>query len=255
MSDSLIKSGTVAIVTGGGRGIGKAVSRGLAAAGARCVIADIDGASAEAVASAIGNGAIAVRTDVSDEDSVRRMADTVSKTFGQADVLINNAAINMSTSNLSLKPFWEIDLEEWNEVMSINASGTFLCSRHVAPFMKARTSGRIINLASTAVALGRPNYLHYIASKSAIIGMTRSMARELGAYGVTVNAISPGPVETEVPRQAATVKQNKDLHSMQCIPEAIRAEDIVGTVLFLCSHNSRLITGQVITVDGGIVHN
>ncbi|MEQ8695072.1 MAG: 3-oxoacyl-ACP reductase family protein [Bauldia litoralis] len=255
MSHSLIEPGTVAIVTGGGRGIGKAIAQGLAAAGARCVIADINDEGAQAVAAALGNDAISVRTDVSDEQSVSGMVDAALTAFGQVDVLINNAAINMSTSNLSLKPFWDIDLEEWNKVMSINATGAFLCSRHVAPHMKARTSGRIINLTSTAVALGRPNYLHYIASKSAIIGITRSMARELGTYGVAVNAISPGPVETEVPRQAASVDQHNALLAMQCIPEAIRAEDIVGTALFLCSHDSRLITGQVITVDGGFVHN
>ena len=254
MAVSDIPAGSTAIVTGGGRGIGRAIARGLASAGVRCAVADIDVANARAVAGEIGQGAIAIETDVTAETSVRAMAETCLGAFGKVDILVNNAAINMSTSSFALKPFWELGLDEWNAVLSVNATGTFLASRAVAPGMRARRAGRIVNLTSTAVALGRPNYLHYIASKAAIIGMTRSMARELGRDNITVNAVSPGPVVTEVERKPVSQEQQRRMLEMQCIAEPIQADDVAGAVLFLCSTGSRLITGQVTTVDGGAVH-
>ena len=255
MSNLDLEAGSVAIVTGGGRGIGRAMAIALGKAGARLAIADANAANARAVAGEIGGGAVGMETDVTNEEAAQSLVADVLRRFGRIDILINNAAINMSTSSLSLKPFWEISLDEWNAVLGVNATGTFLCSRAVAPAMRARRFGRIINLTSTAVALGRPNYLHYIASKAAIIGMTRSMARELGADNITVNAISPGPVETEVPRKPVSVDQHARMLSMQCIADSVRPEDLVGAVLFLCSRSSRMITGQVTTIDGGAVHN
>lgn len=247
--------GLVAIVTGAARGIGRAIAAALAGTGATIVAVDANGAGAEATAAALGGATMGVQADISDETSVQAMVDRVVERHGRIDILVNNAAINMSTSGLGLKPFWEIGLAEWNLVMGVNATGTFLCSRAVSAVMRRQASGRIVNLASTVVNFGRPNYLHYVSSKAAIIGMTRSMARELGPHGITVNAISPGPVETEVERAEASVTQHQRLLAMQCIPQAVTGADLTEAVLFLCSPGARLITGQVIAIDGGATHN
>ena len=171
-------SGKVAIITGACQGIGRRMAHGFAEAGAVPVIAERNAEAGRAVAAEIGaNRALIVETDVGDMASLDAMAKTVLDRYGRIDVLVNNAGI---FSKLEMRPFWQIPVEEWTRVMHVNATGPFLATRAVLPAMMKAKSGRIIHMSSAAVTMGRPNYLHYIASKSALIGMTHSMAHELG---------------------------------------------------------------------------
>ena len=244
----------VVIITGAGQGIGRAFAKAFAAAGARAVIAERNEKKAAAVAEEIlraDGQALAVTTDVADPASVKEMIEVVDDEYGRIDVLINNAAI---FSTLEMRPFEQIPLEEWEDVLRVNITGAFLCARAVLPAMRRARWGRIINMASGAVSLGRPGYLHYIASKSALIGMSRSMARELGPDGITVNSILPGATFTEIERKTVTPAQKERIIAMQCVPRAETPDDLVGTALFLASEASAFITGQTINVDGGATH-
>ena len=251
MTDRFDLTDRVAIVTGGGQGIGKTVAHAFAEAGANVVIAELNEDRGAAVAAEIGNRAIAVPTDVSDPASTEAMAKATMDAFGRIDILVNNAAI---FSTLAMRPFWEIPVEEWRQVMDVNVTGCFLAARAVAGPMRAAGRGRIVNFASAAVTMGRPNYTHYTSSKAAVIGMTRSMARELGPEGVTVNAILPGAVFTEIPRETVSPEQKKIIVAGQCIPRPQEPNDLVGTILFLASDASAFMTGQSLTVDGGSTH-
>ncbi len=242
----------VVIITGAGQGIGRAFAKAFAAAGARAVIAERNENTAASVAEEIlkANGqALAVTTDVSDEASIKEMVELVEDEYGRIDVLINNAGI---FSTLEMRPFDQIPVDEWEEVLRVNLTGPFLCARAVLPAMRRAKWGRIINMASGAVSLGRPNYLHYIASKAALAGMSLSMARELGPDGITVNAILPGATFTEIERKTVTPQQKERIVSMQCIPRPEAPEDLVGAALFLASDASAFITGQSINLDGGV---
>jgi len=244
----------VVIITGAGQGIGRVFAKGFALAGACVVIAERNVQNAASVATEItqaGGEALAVETDVADPASVERMVQAVGDKYGRVDVLINNAGI---FSTLAMRPFEQIPLAEWEEVLRVNVTGVMLCSRAVLPLMRKARWGRIINMSSGAVALGRPNYLHYITSKSALIGMSRSMARELGADGITVNAILPGATFTEIERKTVTPEQKARIIAMQCVPRAEVPEDLLGTALFLASEGSAFVTGQVINADGGATH-
>lgn len=246
--------GRVAIVTGAGQGIGRVFAKAFALAGAIPVIAERNHDKAKSVEDEIasaGGRALAIETDVADEASVRAMVARVEQTFGRIDILVNNAAI---FSTLEMRPFDEIPLAEWEAVLRVNITGPFLCTRAVAPAMRRARWGRIINIASGAVLLGRPNYLHYIASKGAVDAMSRSVARELGGFGITVNAILPGATFTEIERKTVTAEQKQRIIGMQCVPRAETPEDLVGTVLFLASEASAFLTGQRIVVDGGAAH-
>jgi NAD(P)-dependent dehydrogenase (short-subunit alcohol dehydrogenase family) len=246
--------GRVVIVTGAGQGLGRAFAKAFSAKGAISIIAEINEPAAQSVADEIvsANGqAIAIKTDVADYASINRMVDEVKARFGRVDVLVNNAGI---FSSLKMRPFDEIPLDEWDRVMQVNISGVFYCCRAVASTMKAAKWGRIVNIASAAVTMGRPNYLHYIASKAALVGMTNSLARELGPYGITVNAIRPGATFTEIERATVTPAQKQAIVAMQCIPRPETPKDLVGTILFLASPAAEFLTGQTITVDGGCTH-
>ncbi len=245
----------VAIVTGAGQGLGRAFARAFAETGAISIVAEIDKTRGDNVAREIeqaGGQAMPVVVDIGDEKSVDAMVQAVTAKFGRVDILVNNAAV---FSTLKMRPFTEIPLDEWERVLRVNITGTYLCCRAVAAPMKARGWGRIINISSGSITLGRPNYLHYTTSKSALIGMSRSMARELGPSGITVNAILPGATFTEVPRETVTEAQKAQLIAMQCVPRAQTPGDLVGTVLFLASESSAFVTGQSITVDGGCTHS
>lgn len=242
----------VVIVTGAGQGIGRVFAKAFALAGARVVIAERNEKTAAAVAGEIlaANGqALAIITDVADEASIRQMVQLAEDEFGRIDVLINNAGI---FSTLEMRPFDQIPLEEWEQVLKVNLTGPFLCARAVLPAMRRAKWGRIINIASGAVRLGRPNYLHYIATKSALMGMSLSMARELGPDNITVNAILPGATFTEIERKTVTPAQKERIVAMQCIPRPETPQDLVGAALFLASEASGFITGQSINLDGGV---
>jgi 3-oxoacyl-[acyl-carrier protein] reductase len=242
----------VVIITGAGQGIGRVFAKAFALAGAKVVIAERNEKTAAAVASEIlsANGqALAITTDVADEASIKEMVQLAEGEFGRIDVLINNAGI---FSTLEMRPFDQIPLEEWEQVLKVNLTGPFLCARAVLPAMRRAKWGRIINIASGAVRLGRPNYLHYIATKSALMGMSLSMARELGPDNITVNAILPGATFTEIERKTVTPQQKERIVAMQCIPRSETPQDLVGAALFLASEASGFITGQSINLDGGV---
>ena len=237
----------VAIVTGGARNIGAVYARTLAAEGARVVIADVlDGAPAARAIEEAGGQAISVEADVAREDDTLRIAQTALDAFGRVDILVNNAAIYLS---INRRPFYEISAEEWDRVTAVNIKGVFLCAKAVFPHMRDQGGGKIINISSNTVMAGTPDFLHYIASKSALVGMTRSMARELGTHGINVNAIAPGLVEHEgqtVPGEISASRVRA-----RSIQRRQTPEDLTGALLYLASPDSDFVTGQTLVVDGG----
>jgi NAD(P)-dependent dehydrogenase (short-subunit alcohol dehydrogenase family) len=246
----------VVVITGAGQGIGRELSRQFAAAGATVVVADINRANADRVQGEIETSdgkAIAVAVDIGDKASVEAMAAYAVTKLGRIDVLINNAAIFAS---LQKRRFWEIPVDEWERVMHVNVTGVFLSVCAVVPTMRQQKWGRIINISSASVPKGVPNYLHYVSSKSAIIGMTNALARELGPDGITVNCIRPGGVATEVDRVAnPTIERRIAQVSEQCIPRGMVPSDLAGLAMFLSTPASGFITGQTIACDGGMTHS
>ena len=243
----------VAIVTGGATGIGLAIARRLAEDGAAVVIADIKGAvEAAAGLSEANRQVVPMETDVASEDSVANLASRTIDRLGRIDILVNNAAVS---ATLALTPFEKLTVAEWRHALDVNAIGTFLCCRAVAPHMRARKSGRIVNIASGTAFKGAPFLLHYVASKGAVISMTRSLARELGTDNVTVNAVSPGYTLSEgnlgnadflaAHRQAAIAGR--------VLQRDAYPEDLVGAVAFLASDDAAFMSGQILAVDGGSV--
>ena len=239
----------VVLITGAGGGLGRAFAEGFAAQGDRVVVADIDGPGAErTVEVLVGRGAeaLAVTVDVTSAESVRAMVDSLIARFGRLDVVVNNAAIY---ATLTRTPFTDIDPAEWDRVMGVNAKGTWLVSAAAFPHLTS-PGGRIINIASATVMSGSPLWMHYVASKAAVIGMTRVMAREVGAAGVTVNAIAPGLTLTEA---SLGLLEDAETYGVDrgAIKRAGQPDDIVGTALFLASDQAGYLTGQTIVVDGG----
>jgi len=198
---------------------------------------------------ASGHEALAIQTDISDVTSVQALVESTLERYQRVDVLVNNASI---FSSIKMRQFTDIPLHEWNQVISVNITGTFLMCRAVAPYMKAQGGGRIVNISSAAVTMGKPKYLHYTTSKAGVIGMTRAMAKELGSSGITVNAVLPGATDTEIDRETNTAGDKAAMLSMRAIPRDETPEDLLGIVLFLASDESAFITGQSITVDGGL---
>jgi NAD(P)-dependent dehydrogenase (short-subunit alcohol dehydrogenase family) len=243
--------GRVAVVTGAGSGIGKALATRLAQDGAAVVVADIkafDVAAAD-IARSTGARALGLQVDISNETDVERMAAETVKAFGRIDILVNNAAV---FSSLKLKPFEDIEAAEWRKVMDVNTLGVFLCCRACAPHMRAAGAGRIINLASGAPLKGVPHFLHYIASKGAVIAMTRGLARELGKDNITVNALAPGFTLSEnVARDPVHVQVGENSKKSRAIQRDETPGDLVGTVSFLASDDAAFMTGQTLVVDGG----
>jgi NAD(P)-dependent dehydrogenase (short-subunit alcohol dehydrogenase family) len=243
--------GRVAIVTGAGSGIGKVLAGRLARDGATVVVADVqnhDVAAAE-IAKSTGTRTLGLRIDVSSEADAARMAADAMKAFGRIDILVNNAAI---FSSLELKAFEKIETAEWRKLMDVNVLGVFLCCRACVPHMRGRGTGRIINLASGAPLKGVPWFLHYIASKGAVIAMTRGLARELGKDGITVNSLAPGFTLSEnVVKHADHMRSGEVTRTTRAIPRDELPEDLVGAVSFLASDDAAFITGQTLVVDGG----
>lgn len=244
----------VAIVTGGGHGIGRAYALALAQEGAKVVVAEIDLEAAQRVAHEIeecGGEALALRTDVSDQAGTLEMARKTLERFGRIDILVNNAAI-FATIPISRVGFEEISPEEWDQVMAVNVKGVFLCCRAVVPHMKAQGGGKIVNISSTVALQGSPTRIHYVASKAAIVGFTRTLARELGDYNININAIAPGSTLSEEPTPEAIAYRQRVV-ARRSIKRVQMPQDLIGTLLFLASGDSDFITGQTIVVDGGEV--
>ena len=243
----------VIIVTGGAHGIGRAYCEGLASEGARVVVADLDGASGEALVRALskdGYDALAVRTDVAEPADAERMARAAIDRFGRIDGLINNAALFQRPA-MSRVPFEQIPVDEWDRLMAVNLRGVFLCCRAVVPAMKGQRYGKIVNISSGTVFYGAPNAAHYVTSKAGVIGLTRSLARELGEYSITVNAIAPGLIISMDEVDPARDTQNQQRLQARSIKRTELPQDVVGAAVFLCTAESDFITGQTLVVDGG----
>jgi 3-oxoacyl-[acyl-carrier protein] reductase len=238
--------GKVAVVTGAGGGIGEAYAKGLAAAGARVVIAEIDGTQGERVAKEIesqGGRAIAVRTDVSSEASTLAMGKAACLAFGGVDFLINNAAIFRTMEN---HPSLTVPIDYWNKFFAVNMTGALLATRAVWESMKERGGGAIVNQSSTAAWMGAG---YYGIAKLAINGLTHSLARELGPYNIRVNAIAPGPTETEALRTVPKEMLDGIVAGM-ALPRLGAVDDMVGPALFLLSERAKWVTGVILNVDG-----
>jgi NAD(P)-dependent dehydrogenase (short-subunit alcohol dehydrogenase family) len=243
----------IAIVTGAAQGIGASFAKGLAAEGAKVVIADVgDGTeTAESIVRANGT-ATYIRTDVSKASDVKTLVDEVMRRYGTIDILVNNAAIFAKLGN---KKFQDISSEEFDAVMSVNVRGPFECAKAVAPIMMEKGAGKIVNIASGTVFKGVPMLLHYVASKGAVVAMTRSLARELGDAGIRVNTLAPGLTASENTRnnpawQGAATANNI---ASRAIKREATPEDLSGTLVYLASADSDFVTGQVLVVDGGSV--
>ena len=239
--------GKVAIVTGGAGGIGHAFARGLAGAGARVVIADMDEAGAGALASALGGDALALKVDVTSVESTQALASAALERFGRIDILVNTAAIYVT---LERKPFDEIDLAEWNRIFAVDLTGSALCARAVLPAMKQQGAGVIINMGSVNTHLVPEGRTHYNAAKAAVEALTRTLARELGPHGIRVNALAPGLVRTGRAHLVPEERYQR-VASERALRREMTPEDLVGPLVFLCSDDASMVTGHVLVVDGG----
>jgi len=242
--------GMVVIVTGSAQGIGRAFGLALAAAGARVALCDINCPdSVVTEVRAVGGIAIGGKVDVTDATAIAAFVERTEKELGPIDALVNNAAI---FGGLIPKPFTQLTTEEFQSIVTVNTSGVFECSKAVLSGMQARRRGKIVNIASTTVNSGTPFMLHYVASKGAVVAMTRAMARELGDYNISVNSISPGLTSS------TNVRESQSLAALQggviqrrCFKREQEPEDLTGPLIFLLSDSSAFITGQSIVVDGG----
>lgn len=239
--------GKVAIVTGAAQGIGKAIADGLAAEGARIVVADL--ANAEAAASRYPDG-LGVTVDVSSPDQVDLMVARVVERLGGVDILVNNAGIYAS---LPMRPFEQIPVAEWRKVMDVNVLSMFLCARAVVPVMRERGGGRIVNISSGTPFRGVPMLLHYVTSKGAVVAFTRALARELGKDEVLVNCVAPGfTISDGVKGHPEVIEALAEVSvAARTLKRDQTPEDVVGAVVFLCGPGSEFITGQTIVIDGG----
>lgn len=245
----------VVIVTGAGQGIGEAFALGFAREGAKVIVADINTMNAEKVSAEIRKNkgtSMAIHVDVSSESGAMSMAQKAMDTFGRIDVLVNNAAI---FSGLKLKPYNAWSTEEWDRIFAVNVKGMWLCSKAVVPYMIKQGKGKIVNISSVTFQLGFTHFLPYVATKGAVVAITRSLARELGDQGINVNSIAPGLTMSEATK--TLVSENEGMAeaviSNQSIKRCEEPRDLVGAVVFLSSEKSDFITGQTLLVDGGLV--
>ena len=256
MSNPFNLGGKVAIITGAGAGLGADFAAALAAHGATVVVADRKPAAdtVERVRRDVAGARIADRpTDVSDEAQVKALVDGVVLTIGGVDIVVNNAAI---FSGLVTTPVTEIGVDLWDQIMAVNVRGPFLLAKHAAPHMIAKRRGKIINIASGVAYKGMAGMVHYATSKGAVVTMTRSLARELGAYDINVNALAPGLIMSET--ISANEGHIQDFRAPVLASRSIKRDgfprDLLGALIFLASEASDFITGQTIAVDGGSVN-
>jgi NAD(P)-dependent dehydrogenase (short-subunit alcohol dehydrogenase family) len=244
MSASL--AGKVAIVTGASQGIGNAIAKGLAAEGARIVVADVNRAQ-EAAQELSGIG---LTVDVADEAQVEGMAREVLERCGSIDILVNNAGLYAS---LQMRPFTEIPVDEWRQVMDVNVLSMFLTTRAVVPHMRDHGGGRVVNISSGTPFRGVPFLLHYVTSKGAIVALTRALAKELGRDEILVNCVAPGFTMSDGVREHPEVIEalREVSVSARTLQRDQEPEDIVGAVVFLCGPGAEFVTGQTIVIDGG----
>src|SRR5690606_19580856 len=243
-------NGKVALVTGASRGIGRTIALELAKAGAKVAV-NYSGSEQKAnevvdEIKALGQEAIAIQANVSDADSVQNMVKEVISTFGSLDILVNNAGITRDNLLMRMKE------NEWDDVININLKGVFLCAKAVTRQMMKQRSGRIINISSIVGVSGNPGQANYVAAKSGVIGLTKTSAKELASRGITVNAIAPGFITTDMTDKLDAEVRDQTLKQ---IPLARFGDpaDIANVVVFLASEDSRYMTGQTLHVDGGMV--
>jgi NAD(P)-dependent dehydrogenase (short-subunit alcohol dehydrogenase family) len=244
----------IIVITGGGRGLGRAFAEACAEAGATVVIADREVQLGEASCRSIaerGHAATFLHVDLASAAAVEMFATALAERFDRIDGLVNNAAL---ATGIGGKTFEEIDIETWDRVMTVNVRGTWLVTRACAPLLRRGKRAKIVNIASDTALWGAPRLLHYVASKGAVIAMTRSLARELGPDGIAVNAVAPGLVRGE-----ATEYVPRERHALyetgRAIPRAQHPDDCIGAVLFLLSPAADFVTGQMLPVNGGFVFN
>lgn len=245
----------VAIITGAGRGLGRAFALRFAEEGAKLLLPDISLERAEGVAKEIrakGGEAVAMETDISDENTTKKMAEKVMQQYGKVDILLNNAAI---WYGIEAKPWDALTVEEWDRIFEVNVKGTWLCCKAIAPLMIKQSRGKIINIASNVANVPAAQaFLAYSCSKGAVYTLTHALARALGPSGINVNAIAPGYTASEASLSQRDSEKTFELAtSEQSIQRREEPIDLVGTAVFLASKDSDFITGQVIYVDGGTV--
>jgi pyridoxal 4-dehydrogenase len=242
-------AGRTAIVTGAAQGIGAAIASYLADAGAAVVVADINAEGAAAVAEKLGAPSFSVPTDVGDPESVAALHAEVTGRTGRIDVLINNAAI---------VPFitWDdVDFDSWRRILRVDLDGVYLMCRASSQAMRARGYGRIVNIASNTFFAGTPNMAPYVAAKGGVIGFTRALATELGPYGITVNAVSPGLTASEGVLSSPHADAFDFVGTLQAVKRRAVPDDIAPAVAFLASEEASWITGSTVNVDGGHVRH
>jgi meso-butanediol dehydrogenase/(S,S)-butanediol dehydrogenase/diacetyl reductase len=252
--------GTVVLVTGAGRGIGRQIALRLAGNGADVAVADVNADAVEETAQAVeslGRKSVALTVDLADPAAAEALPRRALDQLGRLDTLVNNAAIGDPRS------LWELEPEHWDRVYQVNVKGTFFCLRGAARIMREAQGGKIVNLASSAGKLGSPNHLHYAATKAAVINITHSAASALAPYGINVNCVCPGIVETTLWDQAARVYAElsgkpidevvRERVAKTPLGRAAQPDDVAGVVAFLVSSDADYMTGQALNVTGGLV--